>query len=54
MKYANSLSISLSLIPRMILQAGIVAGSLRVTRSLKFRIRAAPAQTLNMLVISAK
>ncbi|KII95398.1 hypothetical protein PLICRDRAFT_170055 [Plicaturopsis crispa FD-325 SS-3] len=34
--------------------AGIVAGFLVVTRSLRFRIRAAPAQTQTFITISAK
>jgi hypothetical protein len=35
-------------------QAGIVAGFLVVTRSLKFRIRAAPAQLQTILTVNAK
>jgi hypothetical protein len=38
----------------MIYQAGIVAGFLVVNRSLKYRIRAAPAQMQTVLNISAK
>lgn len=35
-------------------EAGIVAGCFIITRSMKFRIRAAPAQTLSTVIFSAK